>query len=237
MRIFSIVGVLYLLMFYGCDRTEECQLSDAAYFRLHSLDMKFDELGGYPEFDAILVEMPFTGTSGYFVLRDEEGDNYRFEPWRDMDWEDQLGGLELGKTYHFVFSPFSDRDISGIKILDGEALLYLAASSTSMIPPAFFEGGPFRDTELEGLTVEQLSESKCEPKREVQGGHVSLVTNLPMLFQYGEQSVTLYQTQEATFVTSHGEFLVHVSDSVHVEPQNYDDGGYSYSYYVKRLLR
>ena len=122
-----------------------------------------------------------------------------------------------------------------MKILDGEILLYLAASGSSMVPPAFFEGGPFRDTELEGLIVEQLRESKCRPRREVRGGDVSLVTDLPMLFQYGERSVTLYQTQEATFTTSQGEFSVHVSCSVHVEPQNYDNGGYSYSYYVKRL--
>ena len=93
----SVASILLcLLLFCGCDESENCQLGDAIYFRLHSLDMKFDVHGAHPEFDAILVEMPCTGTSGHFVLRDEQGNDYRFEPWYDMDWKNQLDVLELG---------------------------------------------------------------------------------------------------------------------------------------------
>ena len=76
--------------------------------------------------------------------------------------------------------------------------------------------------QLEGLTYEQLptDESKCRAREVEHGeGFVSLITNLPVTFQYGDQFETLYRSQEATFATPEGDFLVHVLYSQNVEPQ------------------
>lgn len=122
-----------------------------------------------------------------------------------------------------------------MKVLDGELLVYLGASSIFLGASLAFE-----EWELEGFSVKQLHESKCKPmkseiKREGEEDLTSLITSLPVVFQYGEQSVTLYPTQEANFTTSQGEYVVHLLRSCHVDPQNYEDGGYCYSFYIKRL--
>lgn len=214
MRILSIAGILCLLICHGCVEQEddhqapnqppECQLAadDYSTFMLHSLDVAFDfqgKKGPIPEFDAVLVETPLTGESGCFVLRVKEGKEYRLEPDYDMDWEKQLDGLQLGETYHFVFALESSEQsetILGIKVLKEESLMYLALSRRALMQTLVYgcDYGDkrciFKGTELEGLTFEQLRESKCQPNRRVEKnerGHklISLVTSLPMVFQYG----------------------------------------------------
>jgi len=235
MRITNIASVLCLLVICGCgEQSEDCQLSGDGYFYLVSLHAEFGKRDFRPILDATVVEMPFTGTTGLLILRDEKGEDYQFDPLPETDWKKQLDGLELGKTYHFVFSAIGS-GIIGMKVFDGELLVYLGASST-------FRGAAlaFEEWELEGFSVKQLHESKCKPmkseiKREGEEDLTSLITSLPVVFQYGEQSVTLYPTQEATFTTVQGEFLAHLLRSIHSLPENYEDGGYSYSFYIKRL--
>ena len=252
MRIFNILGILCLLLLFGCgeEELEECLFADDGYFLLNSLDVRFDiygELGQCQEFDATLIEVPSILSSGYLVLRDDEQNNLRFEQLHEMDWGKQLDSIQLGKTYHFGFWLVSDDLISGMKILDEGSLLYLAVSSSSMWLTAFYgcdfgpideKGGAFKGTELEGFTVEQLSESRCDPIEEIERDeYISLVTSLPVVFRYGTQTSTLYQSQESVFTTPYGDYLIHLLQSNHVEPQNYEDGesGYNYSFYVKRL--
>ncbi len=237
MRIFIITGVLCLLLvFCGCgeNQEDECQLDDDGHFQRYSLDVKFTNIydeGLCQEFNATLTGMPFTNASGYFILRDGERNDYRFEPLFSMDWEGQLDGLQLGKTYRFVFSVFAGRRISGMKVFDGASLLYLAASYSDSAA----DYSAFELVGLEGFTTEQLRESKCDPEKDVHDGYISLITNLPVVFGYEEQSATLYPTEEATFSTPEGEFLVHLLSSTFDNPQNYDNGGYFYSFYIKRL--
>jgi hypothetical protein len=171
-----------------------------------------------------------------------------------MDWQKQLSGLQIGETYRFVISLVPPNHVMGMRICNSEGLLYLVATYAEGRLPAFFQCGfgelpleqdpyglkrdPFEGTELEGLTYKQLSlsESGCRPiKKETGIGAIALITNLPVTFQYGDQFETLYQSQEATFATPKGDFLVHVLCSLDVDPQNYDDGGGGYSFYVRRL--
>ncbi len=234
MRLLIIIPMLGLLALCGCERQDnECQYNNDVYFLLDNVEMRNDpqlQPGVDVTIAATLVEMPLSGESRLFVLRDAEGNDYQFEPRYDIDWERQLDGLQLGRTYRFVFSVFGY--IVGMKIFEGESLLYLAASySYSVVWYAAFESSG-----LEGFTVSQLRDSKCKPDRREYGELVSLVTSLPVVFKYGNsQSVTLYPTQEAKFTTSQGEYVVHLLRSCHVDPQNYEDGGYYYSFYIKRL--
>ena len=246
MRVRGVAVVLCLLLVYGCGKQEEggcvypdCQIVDDGFFLLENLGGDFGETywGITLPIDATLVEMPFTGTSGCFILRGKEGNEYRLKPLRyetefDIEWEEQLDGLRLGKTYRFVFSisPYGGAHIIAMKVFDGESLLYLAAS---YIDSAMTYYG-FRSTELEGFTAEQLDKSEYPP--ELQGkGLVSRITSLPVVFRYGDQSVTLYQTEEATLTTPQGDYLVHLLRSVWDSPQNYDNGGCFYSFYIERI--
>jgi len=238
MRIFAIAGMLCLLL-TSCStegRRVECQLEDDGCFLLSNLDMKDDPVlltGAEVSLDATLAEMPFTGTAGLLILKDAKGNEYRFRPrYSNMDWEAQLDGLQLGETYHFVLSGTGFGDISGMKIFNGKSLLYLGASYgiTAADYSAFGLSG------LEGFTAKQLHESRCgSMERRGSDGLIDLVTNLPVVFRYGDQNSTLYPTQEVMFTTTQGEFLVHLLQSRHVEPQNYANGGFFYSFYIKRI--
>lgn len=253
MRLLIIIPMLSLLAFCGCgeeqeEQEEQCLLDHDGFFELVNLDIEDKDERPCKKFDGTLVEMPFTGTTGYLILRDQEGNDYRFKPVFNMEWEKQLDGLQIGRNYHFVISIVAYNLMLGLRICDEEGLLYLAASYSLDNLPAFFlcdfgeipweQQNPFEGTELEGFTYEQLppGESKCRAREvEDEDGCISLITNLPVTFQYEDQFETLYQSQEATFVTPEGDFLVHVLYSQNVEPRNYDDGGGGYSFYVRRL--
>ena len=202
------------------------------YFEL--LTSKDCSFRTYQELDATLVETPFTGNSGLFILRDEEGNEYSLKPVYRLNWERQLNGLQLGKAYHFAFI-FDGISVLGMKILDVDSLIYLALSYSDR------RGGLLEPIEeqfgfLEGFKARQLDESIYDPKKRVSGtGDVSLITVLPMVFEHSEQVAKLYYGQEATFTIPQGEFLVHVLRSDFVDPQNYYDGGHYYSFYIKRL--
>ncbi len=275
MRALAVSGLMFLILSsLDCgdeDGTQppECQFEDDGFFELVNLDMEVDFFRAdvsaderpCREFDGTLVEMPFTGTTGYLIFRDQEGNDYRFKPVFNMEWEKQLDGLEIGENYHFVISIVPPNHMLGLRICDEGKLLYLAASYWAGDYPAFFQcdfavlpleqdpyslkqdpyslkQDPFKGTELEGLTYKQLppGESKCRAREVEHGeGFISLITNLPVTFQYGDQFKTLYQSQEATFATPEGDCLVHVLYSLNVAPQNYDNGSGGYSFYVKRL--
>ena len=242
MRKLSVIYILCLLVLCSCGKEEEEHQPDSdGYFLLRILDIESLDTSSvgklfrkwYNGFEATLVEMPFTGTPGYFILRDVEGNDYRFEPIANMSWAEQLDGLHLGKTYSFALSVDYYLDIAGMKILDGGSLIYLAMSYSSH--SSFSDHDVFL-TQLEGFEAEQLHESEYNPTVKKTGsGDISLVTILPMVFRYGDQSVTLYQSQEAIFAIPQGRFLVHLLRSKLVDPQNYYDGGYYYSFYIKRL--
>jgi len=244
-RPFAIIGMLCLLLtFWGCkdeagDQLAECQFV-FNYFELQDLDyvpgigyhgMQYYYPGeGYLwELDASLIETPSAGTSGYLVLRNEQGDDYRLKPVHSMNWEGQLDGLQLGKTYHFVLW-FCEGIISGMKILDDDSLLYLTFSYSSALEGSLDKLEQRLNVEqgfLEGFTAHQLHKTKC---KEIEGRGWSL----PMVFQYEEQTATLYQGQEATFTTSHGQLLVHVIYSRGIVAENYKYGDDCYSFYIKR---
>lgn len=236
---------------------EECRFDSEGHFEMFSLDMEFDISlysdafhGGFWEFNASPAGTSCSSTSRYLylILRDDAENDYRFALPSSVDWEEQLDILQLGKTYHFVIwiAPYwGDNVIYGLKILDNGSLIYLAVSYKMGRPPSFpgeprgtdLEGNAFRGTDLEGLVYERLSEPKCHPRTEQYvPGEYSLVTNLPVIFRYGEWSAELCQSQEAKLTTPHGDFVMHLLRSEHIEAQNYEDGGYDgYSFYVKRL--
>ena len=199
------------------------------------------------EFDGTVVEIPLAGTPEYLILEDGNGGFYRFKPIREMDWEKQFSGIQLRKNYHFVLALDILNILRGVKILDGDSLLYLASSyvlgrwySCNISSRDDSAGVFFKGTELEGIIAEQLppSESKCRPtKVEDEFGSIYWYTNLPMFFQYGEQSATLYHSQEAIFTTPDGDFLVHVLYSRDIDPVNFDDGNSGFSFYVRRLQK
>ena len=238
MRVLTGFGIFCLLVFCGCsvqksedecpDEPRECKLADEGQFLLRSLDLEFIGMESCKDLDATLIEMPFTGNSGNFVLCDAQGKAYRFEPLYELDWEEQLDGLQLGRTYHFVFARMRATSdwIDGMRILDdGGKLLYLAELHLyfygadpfiSCIPEiyVYLERGEmaFGGTELQGFIVEQRgnAESPCCGKKETDGyGCTILVTSIPMFFQYGDQTTMLYQSQEAVFTTPHGDYLIH----------------------------
>ena len=77
MRIIAVMSCL--LIFYGCGEQEkECQVTDEGYFYLmKSLNTEFGKHAPRTTLDATIIEMPFTGTTGLLILRDEKGDNYQ----------------------------------------------------------------------------------------------------------------------------------------------------------------
>jgi hypothetical protein len=259
--ILSVVALFCLLMFCGCgdqgdvdedeclDEPAECRFTDEGLFLLRSLDLECIDMETCKELDATLIEMPFTGRSGNLVLWDKQENHYRFEPVYELDWQRQLDRLQLGKTYHFVFAFWWDCIyIHGIQIFDEEGLLYLAETSglsrggLSVFSPCNPENFVDRDkvtfwgTDLQGFAIDPLTESPCCTRKKVESWRISLVTSVPMLFQYGDQTATLYQSQEAVFITPYGNYLVHVLRNISFVSLNYDgDGGDGYSFYVKRL--
>ncbi len=253
-----VAVVICLLICLGCGGQDECQndepqppecqLASDGYFELYSLDM---DVLTWPEpcveFDGTVVEIPSTGTPKHLILEDGDGGFYRFKPIREMDWEKQFSGIQIRKNYHFILALDTLNILKGMKILDGDSLLYLASShvlgrwySCNVSWRDDSAGVFFKGTELEGIIAEQLppSESKCHPRKvEDEFGSIYWFANLPMFFQYGEQSATLYHSQEAIFTTPEGDFLVHVLYSIDIDPVNFDDGDSGFSFYVRRLQK
>ena len=189
--------------YYNCQNDEpqspECLLLPDGFFELFNLDIHYKEEGLCREFEGVLVETPLTGPSGYLVLRDKEGREFRFEDQGDVeDWEKMLDGIQIGKNYSFVISIISlgaPNNLHGMRICGGERLQFFAATYiegdsypfTGCFGDQSSRGvvtlDPLAGTDLEGFTYEQLFESLCR-SREVEfvSGSVSLFRNIPMLF-------------------------------------------------------
>ncbi len=242
--------ILCLITLYSCGEDEacqlpECRLVDDGYFLLRSSDVESEESPrpyAYDlSLDATLIETPLSGPSGHFLLRDNEGNEYRLEPVQgyetafEIQWDKQLNDLQLGESYHFVFSKHGRTYITGMKVFHEGTLLYLAASYSE--PNLDFM--PFRRSGLEGFTATQHDTTRQDSEKQegIAGdeGHIAWIATLPVTFTYDDQSITLDQTEEVVFTTPGGQYLVHLLYSAVIQPFNYDDGGAHHSFYIKRL--